>query len=128
MVMDTAAAGGHWHFLGWNDGPTENPRNILVTSDTAIVALFEWVADSVGIWDVQNSIFEIYPNPAHSDVTVSVGCPATLTMLDLIGRTVIPPTFISTYQHINISTVTPGTYFVCVTTAEGTVVKKLVKE
>ena len=128
MVMDTAAAGGHWHFLGWNDGPTENPRNILVTSDTAIVALFEWVADSVGIWDVQNSIFEIYPNPAHSDVTVSVGCPATLTMLDLIGRTVIPPTFISTYQHINISTVTPGTYFVRVTTAEGTVVKKLVKE
>ncbi len=128
MVMDTAATGGHWHFLGWDDGSTENPRNILVTSDTAIVALFEWVADSVGIWDVQNSIFEIYPNPAHSDVTVSVGCPATLTMLDLIGRAVIPPTFISTYQHINISTVTPGTYFVRVTTAEGTVVKKLVKE
>ena len=130
-VADTATVGGYWQFLGWDDGGTENPRSILVTSDTAIVALFEWVADTTaGIFGVNGAGLkvEVYPNPAHGDVTVSVGCAATLTVFDLRGRTVIPPTKISMCQHISLSTITSGVYFVRVATAEGTAVRKLIVE
>ncbi len=74
-LADTVALGGHWEFLGWSDGPTASPRTILVTSDTVIVALFEWMADSVGINGLRDNSYEIrvYPNPAHGAVTVSVG-------------------------------------------------------
>ena len=128
-VTDTATVGGYWQFLGWDDGGTENPRSILVTSDTAIVALFEWVADTtVGVAGVDGAGLrvEVYPNPAHGAVTVSVGCAATLSVFDLRGRTVVPPTRISTCRHINLSTITPGIYFVRIATAEGTAVRKLI--
>ena len=127
-AIDTSTLGGHWLFTGWSDGPMDNPRTILVTSDTAIVALFEWVADSVGIGDVQESTIEIYPNPAHGDVTVSVGCPATLSVFDLSGRKVVSPTTIGSIFVIPYRTLPRGVYFVCVTGVEGTTVRKLVME
>ena len=130
-MMDTTTEGGHWNFLGWSDGLWENPRNILVTSDTTLMVLFEWVDDSTeGIGEVESSkmIVEIYPNPAHGDIFVNVSCSATITVLDLTGRIVIPPTPINNTFHIPHASLSPGIYFVRVTTIEGTVVKKLIKK
>lgn len=128
MVNDTMAEGGHWHFLGWSDGLTENPRYVIVTSDTAIVALFEWVEDSVGIAEIENSILriEIYPNPAHGDVTVKVSEPSTLSVIDLTGRTIIPSTPVSSSLIIHHSSLRAGTYFVRVSSERGSTVKKLI--
>ena len=36
----TAIANNGYEFTGWNDGNTENPRTVTVTSDTAFVAIF----------------------------------------------------------------------------------------
>ena len=36
----TAIANNGYVFTGWNDGNTENPRTVTVTSDTAFVAIF----------------------------------------------------------------------------------------
>ena len=36
----TATANEGYEFTGWNDGNTENPRTVTVTSDTAFVAIF----------------------------------------------------------------------------------------
>ena len=36
-----ATANSGYHFTGWSDGETENPRNVLVYSDTSFVAMFE---------------------------------------------------------------------------------------
>ena len=123
-VLDTVAEGGYWQFLGWNDGGVGNPRNILVTSDTAIVALFEWVADSVGIEVVSGQwpVASIYPNPAHGDVTISVTQPSTVTVLDMTGRVVIPPTPIASDLRLQTSGLPSGVYFVRV----GSTVKKLI--
>jgi hypothetical protein len=46
-LLDTLPQGGHWEFLGWSDGASGNPRTLVVISDTALVALFEWVTDPV---------------------------------------------------------------------------------
>ena len=130
-AMDTATVGGHWQFLGWDDGLTDNPRNIFVTSDTAIVALFEWVPDaSEGINELRDEDYElgVYPNPAHGDVIVTISGSAVITVVDLTGRTVIPPTTFNSIFHIPHASLSPGVYFVRVVTAEGTAVKRLIKE
>lgn len=127
-VIDTMAEGSHWQFLGWNDDGEDNPRNIFVTSDTVIVALFEWVEDSVGIAEVGSgkTKVEIYPNPATTDVIIRVGEPSTLTVIDLTGRVVIPPTSITSDLLLSTSNLPAGTYFVRVTSVRGSVAKKLV--
>lgn len=40
-VVVTATANNGFHFLQWNDGNTQNPRYIIVTQDTTIIAFFE---------------------------------------------------------------------------------------
>lgn len=40
-VTLTASAAANHHFVQWNDGITENPRTITVTSDTSYTAQFE---------------------------------------------------------------------------------------
>ena len=129
-MVDTVTVGGHWRFLGWSDGGTGNPRDILVTSDTAIVTLFEWIEDSVGIGEVEKSKreVEIFPNPASSDVTVKVSRPSILTVIDLQGRMVIPPTPVNSQFLILKSQLTFGTYFVRVTTQESVTIKKLIMQ
>lgn len=133
--MFDSVQGGHWQFLGWNDGGTGNPRHILITSDTAIVALFEWVVDSTeGINELSifNSQFSIYPNPARTDVTISivpVNSIAAISILDMNGRIVFESrkdASAPTCQHIDVSNFSPGTYFLCITTTDGIFVRKLI--
>ena len=128
LLADTAIDGGHWQFLGWSDGVSGNPRDILVTSDTSLVALFEWIEDSVGINELRDNSYEIrvYPNPVHGAVTVSVGAPATLTVLDLTGRVIVGPLSLSSSATLPLSDLPSGTYFLRVTTEEGTAIKKLI--
>ena len=128
----TTPLGGHWQFLGWNDGPLDNPRIITVTSDTTIVAQFHWVADSTeGIDPVDTRItyVTIYPNPASNTVIVKTknSKPLLISMTDIHGRTV--ETLNRTSQHgatIDVSRLATGTYFLRVTTESGSEVKKLI--
>ena len=128
QVIDTVAEGGHWQFTGWDDGSEGNPRNILVTSDTTVTALFQWVEDSVGISELRTPDSEllIYPNPAAGDVTVSVSQPSTLSVIDLTGRTVVPPTQVNSSFIIPKHSLPTGTYFVRIATEGGNAVKKLI--
>jgi len=120
MIIDTATTGGHWQFLGWNDGGMGNPRDILVTSDTAIVALFEWVADSTeGINELSifNSQFSIYPNPASMTVTVETDQPSTLTLTDATGRVCGWWKVENGKTTLDISPLPAGVYFVRLSTS-----------
>lgn len=40
MVELTAVANEHYHFLSWSDGVDDNPRTVMVASDTSLVAVF----------------------------------------------------------------------------------------
>ena len=119
-LVDTTTVGGHWQFLGWNDGGTGNPRDILVTSDTAIVALFEWVGDSTeGINELSifNSQFSIYPNPASMTVTVEAEQPSTLTLTDATGRVCGRWKVENGKTTLDISPLPAGVYFVRLSTS-----------
>lgn len=87
-LLDTATVGGHWQFLGWNDGPTETPRSIVVTSDTSIVAIFEWAADSTqSIGDILSSDIKIYSLNGYIVVKGADG--ETVHIFDMMGRQII---------------------------------------
>jgi hypothetical protein len=93
----------------------DNPRDIVVTTDTAIVALFEWVADSTeGINELSifNSQFSIYPNPASMTVTVETDQPSMLTLTDATGRKCGQWRVDSGKTTLDISPLPAGVYFV----------------
>ena len=128
VIHDTAATGGHWQFLGWSDGPAENPREITVTSDTAIAALFEWIegihAQTITLSSSQ--AISVYPNPSHGEVTIALDWPSKVSVIDLQGRTVIPPSTVNSGLHIPTSILPKGAYFVRISNEEGCLVRKLI--
>lgn len=134
VALDTASAGGHWVILGWNDGNADNPRQVVVTSDTTFTILCQWVGDSVGINDapeVNNRRVNIYPNPATT--TVRVECEGwnaeTATLLDLNGRVVSTQTIQQSNSQaiiLDISMLPRGTYFLRLTDGTTTAIHKLI--
>ena len=127
---DTVTLEGEVHgcsisFVFWitAEGDTlyDNPYTFVIHSDVTLTAAF---AQFGGIGDVESSKVkvDIYPNPAHEEVTVSVSQPSTLTVLDMAGRVVISPTPITSELRLPTSDLPAGVYFVRV----GGTVKKLV--
>ena len=137
LVAISATAYEGFRFLGWSDGNANASRLLLLVSDTTIIASFQWVEDTTteGIDNYQlstlNSQLTIFPNPAHREVTISVSEPSTITILDMTGRTITPPTQstavgCSDTRLMDVSNLTPGVYFVRVATAKGVLVRKLI--
>ena len=86
----TATANEGYSFVIWNDGNTENPRTVTVTSDTAFVAIFT-ASGSSSLQEVNVREFAIYPNPAKNFVTLEFETlqeNTLLQILDLNGRKV----------------------------------------
>lgn len=109
-----------------NDTLYDNPYSFVITSDTVINAIFGPMC--VGITDVDDADVSVvvHPNPAHGDVTVSVGEASVVAVSDLQGRTVLQPTPVASTLRIAQGTLPKGIYFVSVGNSRGTTVKKLV--
>ena len=79
-----------YEFTGWNDGNTENPRTVTITSDTAFTAIFT-ASGSSSLQEVNAKEFALYPNPAKSFVTLEFEAlkeNTLLQILDINGRRV----------------------------------------
>ena len=133
----TAIPNTGYSFTEWDDGNTANPRNLFVTGDTTIVAMFQPTEDTGGIINIQIAGFHpqlsICPNPANDAITVSVtGISGTvrIAVLDLSGRELrgeIMECRTGCEKSIDIKGLASGTYFVRVTSdGYNAIVKKLV--
>lgn len=122
IVTLTASPLDGYKFDRWNDGDTTNPRNILVVSDTTFTAHFSAATQAITQSSIQT--ISIYPNPSHGDVTVTVGQPSTVSVIDMTGRTVIPPTPITSSFILPRSSLSSGAYFLRATSDSGTSVRK----
>ena len=86
----TAIANNGYVFSRWNDGNTENPRTVTITSDTTFMAIFT-ASGSSSLQEVNAREFALYPNPAKSFVNLEFETlkeNTLLQILDLNGRKV----------------------------------------
>ena len=84
----TATANEGYSFVIWNDGNSENPRTVTITSDTAFMAIF---SPASSLQEVNAREFALYPNPAKSFVTLEFEAlkeNTLLQILDINGRRV----------------------------------------
>lgn len=71
-------------FTQWNDGDTDNPRTLIVTGDTVLMASFRQ-AESVDVVHLDDCT--IYPNPTSGKVTVVTAAHLVLALLtDMLGH------------------------------------------
>ena len=87
----TATANEGYVFISWNDGNTDNPREVTLTSDTAFTAIFAAIDESSLSEDVEVAKIGVYPNPISGFVTVEFEAlqeHSLLRIADLGGRIV----------------------------------------
>ncbi|MBR6292118.1 MAG: hypothetical protein IKR33_04885 [Bacteroidales bacterium] len=71
-------------FTQWNDGDTDNPRTLIVTGDTALMAVFRQVE---GVDVVYLDDCTIYPNPTSGKVTIVTAAHLVSALLtDMLGH------------------------------------------
>ena len=87
----TATANEGYVFISWNDGNTDNPRTVALTSDTAFTAIFAAIDESSLSEDVEVAKIGIYPNPIRGFATVEFEAlqeHSLLRIADLGGRVI----------------------------------------
>ncbi|MBQ1719448.1 MAG: T9SS type A sorting domain-containing protein, partial [Bacteroidales bacterium] len=82
----TAIANDGYNFVRWNDGNTDNPRTVHVSSDTTFVAEFEIVTDIED--NVANEI-SLFPNPATDILNITSSEPISeIEIVNALGQVV----------------------------------------
>ena len=122
----TAIANEGYEFTAWNDGNTENPRTVTITSDTTFMAIF---SPAVSLQEVNAREFALYPNPAKSFVTLEFETleeNTLLQILDLNGRKVRTLELKAGVEtlRIDVSDLPKGVYTIMI----GNTTKKLIVE
>ena len=119
----TATANEGYVFLSWNDGNTENPRLVSLTSDTSFVANFALIDES-SLLDAEIEEISFFPNPTNSKVTFNQAI-ERIELMDLAGKTL--RTF-RNESEINIEQLPAGVYYLRLTNNEKQTLRKLIKE
>jgi hypothetical protein len=118
----------HVVFDRWDNGDTTNPRQLMVVSDTAFVAYFRVIDDTVGIAQAQSADLLLVPNPVRQRVEVAVSgmtLPVKLQLFGVDGRCVLERTLTFERTMVDLSHLSSGTYYARVTHPAVTVVRKL---
>ena len=113
-LPDTVTEGGYWQFIGWDDtNATENPRMVVVVSDTLFTALFQWVADSVRIDEIDGFTqpVSLFPNPASHTVIIRSERDCTVAFLSADGREVLRMVCRAGDNPVNVQHLAQGVYF-----------------
>ena len=119
----TATANEGYVFLSWNDGNTENPRVVSLTSDTAFTAIFALIDES-SLLETEIEEISFFPNPTKSEITFSQAI-EKVEVIDLIGKAILTFTNAKT---INIESLPAGTYYLRLTNEEKTSMQKVIKQ
>ena len=119
----TANANEGYRFVIWNDGNTDNPRTVALTSDTAFTAIFALIDES-SLLEAETESISFFPNPTNSKVTFNQAI-ERIELMDLAGKTL--RTF-RNESEINIEQLPAGVYYLRLTNNEKTTLRKLIKE
>ena len=119
----TATANEGYRFVIWNDGNTENPRTVALTSDTSFTAIFALIDES-SLLEAETESISFFPNPTKSKITFSQAI-EKVEVIDLTGKAIL--TF-SNAKTINIESLPAGAYYLRLTNEEKTSLQKVIKQ
>ena len=119
----TATANEGYRFVIWNDGNTDNPRTVALTSDTSFTAIFALIDES-SLLEAETESISFFPNPTKSEITFSQTI-EKVEVIDLTGKTIL--TF-SNAKTINIESLPAGAYYLRLTNEEKTSLQKVIKQ
>ena len=123
-AMLTATANPCYEFVSWNDGNTENPRYINLTSDTNLIAIFAEIVDNSSLLDMENITLSFYPNPTKDEISFSTRIDA-VEVIELSGKVVMKA---ENTEKINISALPAGAYYLKLHSNGKTITQKAIKE
>ena len=119
----TATANEGYRFVIWNDGNTDNPRTVALTSDTSFSAIFALIDES-SLLEAEAESISFFPNPTKSEITFSQAI-EKVEVIDLTGKAIL--TF-SNAKTINIESLPAGAYYLRLTNEEKTSLQKVIKQ
>lgn len=120
----------NYRFDHWQDGATENPRNVTVTGDATYTAYF---VSNVGIDQADGIACSIFPNPTADAALLSlsgISGKVTVEVMDMVGCTVLRQDTEAQgdlSMTLDLSTLSKGSYLVRISNAGQQTVKRLVK-
>jgi hypothetical protein len=134
--------------IGFSGGSASNLRNDIVFNMSTCTQIATCATPQAMVTEVQtnettlawipgadedawNVYYRVYGDTAwieaaSSDVTVKVGQPSEVMVIDMQGRTVIPATSVNSSLIIPHSSLPAGTYFLRITGEQTTLVRKLI--
>ena len=118
-----------------------NDLKCIYVDDASATYLEDWYKDSfttfvnneaecdaLAVSDQEIEKPLIYPNPAKDVLTISISTPATYTITGVNGKTLKTGTLNLGLTQISIDEFSTGLYFFNITTENGTVTEKIIKE
>ncbi|MGV6829017.1 MAG: T9SS type A sorting domain-containing protein [Flavobacteriales bacterium] len=119
----------------WQNGSVSLPDGIMAqlvvevrtNSGSEVLYLDHIVIDGIlGVNDMQNNAFSIYPNPAQDFVTITSALEGskTIQVFDLLGNKVLDTNTIN--DQLNVSPLTSGIYLISISQDNITSTKKLI--
>jgi hypothetical protein len=119
----TATANEGYRFVIWNDGNTDNPRTVALTSDTSFTAIFALIDES-SLLEAEAESISFFPNPTKSEIIFRQAI-EKIEVLDLTGKTILTFTNAKT---INIESLPAGAYYLRLTNNDKAIMQKVIKE
>jgi len=112
-------------FTQWSDGNTDNPRTVIVTSDTTFTAIFTYTS-AIEEQGMDNFI-KIYPNPANEFITLEnkQNIMKEVCMYDISGREVKRISISTNKITLDVSDLQRGMYVMKVSTEKGVITRKI---
>ena len=106
--------------------PPYGSYEVEITSTEGCTAISDPLVTAVGIDELANSGINVYPNPTESSIKIeSIDAITDLNIVDLTGKSISIDNFEN--DSIDLTSLTTGTYFLFVTTVNGTSTIKIVK-
>lgn len=116
-------------FSSWDDGDTNNPRQVVVVSDTSFKAIYHLVGyqEIDGILPLE---FTLTPNPAHEYVTVTTNREDSfqVSVRDESGRLLDAFRTHDSVFRLDLSALPAGVYYVTLKSEQGIGTQKVVKQ
>ncbi len=128
VIQISADAHDGYEFSSWDDGNTDNPRNITVTENATYIASF---APATGIEENIAPEISIFPNPTSNLLNIiSSETISEIEIVNVIGQIVLQMDVNSDNAVCNVSNLSNGMYFIRIYGNENGNIytKKLTKE